>query len=321
MTLDSTRAPIQGVGYSAEDYRLDIQSLLGGVDLGVFSGGVSATDPSHGVADPASFKVTQNGTPNMSVNVAAGSAFVRGTESALQGCYPVQNDDTVNVTIAAADSTNPRWDIVGIRIYDSTYGSSDPVDDGAFIEVVTGTPAASPADPTLPANFLALARVVVAASDTSITTGEITDLRNRAWTPMNGGVRRLASKKDTNNRNGFTSTATEVHSSLRCTVNVLNSTRVLRVKVSGVLTLSSGSGGALLSVRESGSAIQTIWQHASIAGSGHSFYGEIEIENPTAGAHTYQLFIAETGASGTLNVTASSSFPTRMTVDDAGPSA
>ena len=152
--------------------------MLGTV-TGSFAGGVASSDPAHGVARNADFAVTQNGTPNMSVNVAAGGAFIRGTQNANQGAYHVWNDGTVNLPISAADVTNGRRDLVIAQVRDSAYSGAD---DDARITVVTGTPAAVPADPSLASfpNALVLARITVAAGDTAINTADITDLRTMA---------------------------------------------------------------------------------------------------------------------------------------------
>ena len=176
MTMDSNRVPIQGINYAASSYRLALQALLGGA-TGSFSGGVSGLDNAHGVVNPDDLEVTALGTPDMKVNVGAGTCFVRGTESDTQGTYPGYNDGTVELTIADADGSNARYSIVGVHVYDSNEGSSDPEDNGIALEVIDGTPASSPADPTLPDNFLPLARVTVGAGVSTITSDKIEDIR------------------------------------------------------------------------------------------------------------------------------------------------
>lgn len=127
-----------------------------------------------GVSQAGDYAVSQNGTPNMSVNVAAGEAHVNGSETTTQGSYYAYNDAVLNRTIAASDATNPRNDLVVVRVRDQFY--SGTFNDGdAF--VVPGTPAPSPVDPAAPANSLILARVAVAANATTITNANITDLR------------------------------------------------------------------------------------------------------------------------------------------------
>ena len=149
--------------------------MLGTV-TGSFAGGVASSDPAHGVVRATDFAVTQNGTPNMSVNVAAGGAFIRGTLNANQGAYHVWNDGTVNLSITAADATNGRRDLVIAQVRDAAYSGAT---NDARITVVTGTAAASPVDPSLASfpNALVLARITVAAGDTAINTADITDLR------------------------------------------------------------------------------------------------------------------------------------------------
>lgn len=167
----------QGGSHPAATFRHALAGLLG-APFGSFAGGITPTTGAgaHGIVG-AGLAVTQNGTPNMSVNVAGGHAFVRGTEAATQGSYATYNDAVTNLVIAAADPTNPRRDLVVIRVRDAFY--SGAATDAALV-VVTGTPAASPADPTPPANSLVLARVAVAAAATSIVNANITSVTTRA---------------------------------------------------------------------------------------------------------------------------------------------
>lgn len=150
-----------------------------GTATGSFAGGVASADPAHGVINTGDLAVTQNGTPNMSVNVATGGCFIRGTLNANQGAYHLWNDGTVNLSISAADATNGRRDLVIAQVRDAAYSGAT---NDARITVVTGTPAASPADPSLASfpNALVLARITVAAGDTNINTADITDLRTVA---------------------------------------------------------------------------------------------------------------------------------------------
>jgi hypothetical protein len=61
----------------------------------------------------------------------------------------------------------------------------------AVVQVVTGTPASSPSAPSLPANSISLAQVLVPPGSSSISTGNITDLR--AYVVAPGGVLPIAS--------------------------------------------------------------------------------------------------------------------------------
>jgi hypothetical protein len=61
-----------------------------------------------------------------------------------------------------------------MTVNDSYYSG---VTDNVVLQVIAGTPAATPVVPATPANSIALASVYVAAGATAINTGNITDLR------------------------------------------------------------------------------------------------------------------------------------------------
>lgn len=101
--------------------------------------------------------VTPQGSPNMTVAVAA------GTVQASAGAAAV-TVTSGNVTITAADATHPRIDLVTAS--------------ATGVKTVTdGTAAASPKPPALPAGHIALAMIYVPATATQITTARITDKR------------------------------------------------------------------------------------------------------------------------------------------------
>jgi hypothetical protein len=122
--------------------------------------------------------VTQRaGGANMSVDVAAGSAFIDGDDVALQGSYLERVTATANVVIPAPPVSNSRIDLVVLRVYDSTATGGAPAGDGATLEVITGVSAPSPAVPATPNTAIVLARVTVAAGVSSIITANISDQR------------------------------------------------------------------------------------------------------------------------------------------------
>ena len=116
-------------------------------------------------------------TTGMVLSVAAGWAAILGNYQTNQGTYMVYNDGATNATIATADPTNPRIDLVCITVNDAQYSGNL---NSVVINVVTGTPAGSPTVPSTPTNSIALAQVAVAAGTTTITSGNITDRRVRA---------------------------------------------------------------------------------------------------------------------------------------------
>jgi hypothetical protein len=95
------------------------------------------------------------GGADMTPAVAKGAVLSNGT------LFAVTAGD---VTISAADGTNPRLDLI-------------VVNNAGAKAVRTGTPAANPKPPARSANDVVLGVVYVPASDTSIETTKITDLR------------------------------------------------------------------------------------------------------------------------------------------------
>lgn len=128
----------------------DIQSILFQEQLDILVAGINGTAfVTSGCA------VTAQGTPDMTVAVAKGSVISNGTLFAVAAA---------NVTITAADGTNPRLDLV---VVDSTGAKA----------ARTGTAAANPKPAARTANDVVLAIVYVPAADTTIGSTQITDMR------------------------------------------------------------------------------------------------------------------------------------------------
>ena len=134
----------------------------------------SIMNSKSGIVVSTDLAVTENGTPNMTLSVAAGRVWIKGSESSFQGMYFCESRATESVTVTAADATNPRKDLVVAKVQDSGYSG---VADTWSLAVVAGTPAASPAEPSAPNNSFVLAMVDVPALDTAITNSQITDRR------------------------------------------------------------------------------------------------------------------------------------------------
>lgn len=125
------------------------------------------------------FQVTEDTGANMQVRVGSGTAgdlcVIEGDLTA-QGTYVAEHQDaSTTLLLSASDATNDRIDLIIVRVRD------DDEDSGGLnrtdIEVVEGTPAAVPAVPALPDGAIPLAEVLVQASVTAITDGDITDRR------------------------------------------------------------------------------------------------------------------------------------------------
>ena len=137
------------------------------------------------------FQVVPNATPNMTVKVNTGSGRVStGTYPSSYGYFI--NHDTVggeSVTIATA-AASPRIDYVVGYVDKGVTAAISPVNNTNNLlkfAAVAGTPAGSPVVPTVAqiqtaigaANpYIILASIAVAASVTSITAPNITDLRS-----------------------------------------------------------------------------------------------------------------------------------------------
>lgn len=139
---------------------------------------------SEGVVDfdGDDFLVEEDGTPNLSVNVNAGGAYVSNsgytTPLFQQKVYPVSSNAIENVSINSNGSGNPRIDIICIKIDNSVSPGDEGINAGSVI-AIAGTPAASPSVPATPARHYKLAEVAVANGSTTITNADITDTRER----------------------------------------------------------------------------------------------------------------------------------------------
>jgi hypothetical protein len=97
------------------------------------------------------------------------------------GTYVGYNDATTILTVTTANATNPRIDLVCMTVNDAFYSGST---NNVVLQIIAGTPAASPVAPTLPANSISLATIAVAANASNIVSGNITDTRVQTTTNL-----------------------------------------------------------------------------------------------------------------------------------------
>jgi hypothetical protein len=128
----------------------DIQSILFQEYLDVLAAGIDGR-----ASVIAGCAVTAQGSPDMTVAVASGEVLSGDVSFLVTGA---------NATISAADATNPRLDLVVVNA-------------SGAIAVRTGTPAAQPKPAARTADDVVLAVVYVPATDTTISTNQITDMR------------------------------------------------------------------------------------------------------------------------------------------------
>jgi hypothetical protein len=142
-----------GAGFAdqAEPDKVDFDILTAGVSHG--TGGSGFGRGPTGVESGCT--VTAQGTPDMTVAVAAGVARIGGRRVVVAGG---------NVTITTADGTNPRFDLI-------------VVDTAGTKTAIAGTAASNAVFPAITTGKIVLAAVYVPASDTAINTNQITDKR------------------------------------------------------------------------------------------------------------------------------------------------
>lgn len=161
MTLQTPPSWLQAGTYTAEQDRLIQQAIYS----------------TSGTVGTGSLAITAQGSPNMTVNAAAGWCAIVGSGSPNLGAYVAYNNATTILTITTANPTNPRIDRVVVTVNDAAYSGST---NNVVFTVIAGTPAVSPTAPATPANSISLATIAVAAATTTITSGNITDTRTAA---------------------------------------------------------------------------------------------------------------------------------------------
>ena len=132
-----------------------------------YSTGASALQVMSGVV-PSSGQLTVTPGSGLAVTVATGACVVANSSGSTYGGYLMTNMSSGSLTVATADTTNPRIDIVCVTVSDMGTSAS-----AAVIQIITGTPAATPAAPSPPGNSLVLANITVPANATSLTSANI----------------------------------------------------------------------------------------------------------------------------------------------------
>ena len=166
MAVDDPWA-IDGLSLSALEWRRATSGLLlhAGNDVSAIAGVLSGCAVS---------------VVTLTATVAAGQLAIT-PQAGTNGTYLVGMTSTT-IAITARDATYARIDRVIARIYDNSVDGSGQ--NKAAVEIVTGTPSASPAAPTLPTGALELAQLQVPNS----AGGAIVVVDRRWRTAAAGGV-------------------------------------------------------------------------------------------------------------------------------------
>jgi hypothetical protein len=131
--------------------------------------------------------LTLQSTAAMQCQITPGRAYVQGT--AAQGAYPVAVDAAVPLTVPDGDPQYGRIDTVVLKIQDDQFDGSGLTQ--ATVVLVPGTPAATPAPPTLSPAWMPLFQISVPTKTSAGTGGlswttAVTDLR--VYTAALGGI-------------------------------------------------------------------------------------------------------------------------------------
>ncbi len=158
--------------YAANELRRAFATLLSQAGVGTRFGARSGVHPSSGNV------VTLSGT---TITVQNTKAVVHPGLTSTAGPYIVQLQSRTH-TLTAADGSNPRKDIVVLRVWDNDEDALGLRQ--ADTEYIVGTPAASPVEPAVPASSVRLATIDVPVSG----GGSAVVTVNAPYTVAAGGV-------------------------------------------------------------------------------------------------------------------------------------
>ena len=175
-------------GITAEDHRFGLQADI--VSAGSLRGR-SGVFPNG--SNPANL-VTVGA---LQAKVTAFQAFVAGTSSSTQAGYRVTCDTDVTLTFDAGSGTNPRIDLIVLRVRDDPYDGTGT--QAGTVEIIFGTPAVSPAVPAVPTSCLPLWQISVPANASGVNPINFAGATDRrVYTTATGGLLPVASAAERN---------------------------------------------------------------------------------------------------------------------------
>jgi len=137
--------------------------------VGSFTGGPPST---------GAYAVTAQGSPDMTVAVATGVCYVQGTPTSQSSqTFRVKHTASENVTISANSSGSTKYDWVYIKLDATKLNGPNVAGDDAATLVTSRSTSQSSDDGTPPTYGYPIAVVTVANGASSITSGNIRDLR------------------------------------------------------------------------------------------------------------------------------------------------
>jgi hypothetical protein len=209
----------------------NIQSILFQEDVDVLVAGISSTDC-------ALSGLAITGGADMTPAVAKGSVLSNGTMFAVAAG---------DVTVGAADGTNPRIDLIVI----SSSGAK---------AVRAGTAAAAPKPPARTANDVVIGQVYVPASDTTIGSSQIID--KRVFCPRPTVIYKTVAAETTDTTAAAIEALNKANSGVTIPDGLFLSGRILRVRLVGNYLVNSGTPTIRIVVAYGGT---TMFSHISTA--------------------------------------------------------
>lgn len=175
--------------------------------------------------------VTAQGSPDMTVAVAKGAVISNGSLLAVAAG---------NVTVTAADATNPRIDLI-------------VVNSSGTKACRAGTAAASPKPPARTANDVVLAIIYIPANATTITTARIQDQRCIIAGPIL--LYKTTTAETTNTTSGAVHILNKTGSGVSIPSGMLSAGRVLRCRIGGDMLMNSGTPTGTLAISYGGTTL------------------------------------------------------------------
>jgi len=154
-----------------------------GVYTDFVSQGVLGTIANTSGVAPATgaYAVNAQGTPDMTVAVTAGTAYVTATPSTQASqTFRVVNSASANVTIAANSSGSTKYDWIYLKLDATNLNNPNVAGDDAATLVASRSSSISSDDGTPPTYGILLAIVTVSNGAVTITNGNIKDSRTQA---------------------------------------------------------------------------------------------------------------------------------------------
>lgn len=141
--------------------------------------------PIAGILDRSQDNLVTGNSDSMSVTVHPFNAVLN-----RYGALLIQNDGDVKVPVAAAPSANSRIDVVYVKQNETRSPMSDSSDVPEF-GVVTGTAAATPVAPSVPAGALELAHVLLPAGVSNTAAAGVVITQTYIGAAMKGDMLRV----------------------------------------------------------------------------------------------------------------------------------